>query len=87
MKLIGSAGYGRGIVVAKLKDGTWSQPCAIETVEVGVGKELVNQLLQGEFILAVLVKCQLLHQHLPVVHAKFLNSDRLVFLLIFAVEI
>lgn len=35
--MIGSAGYGRGIVVAKLKDGTWSQPCAIETVEVGAG--------------------------------------------------
>ena len=54
VKFIGSAAYGRGIVIAKLDDnnngnndnndgnfnGRWSQPCAIETVEIGAGWQI-----------------------------------------------
>ena len=48
---LGAAGFGSGVVVARLADGTWSAPSAIGTVRGGFGGQIGFELTDFVFIL------------------------------------
>ncbi|KAB8345919.1 hypothetical protein FH972_022973 [Carpinus fangiana] len=48
---LGAAGFGSGMVVARLADGSWSAPSAIGTVRGGVGGQIGFELTDFVFIL------------------------------------
>jgi len=35
-----SGHFGTGLIISKLADGTWSAPCAISTIGMGIGAQL-----------------------------------------------